>query len=304
MVAEPKAPPTVPPDRVVLTVGDVKLTSAQFDQIIDVLPEQVRPMYRGQGRKMLADNLVKLLVLAQEARHRGLDKTDAYRTQEQFEMNNVLAGLAYAAISKDIKVDDAEVRKYYDSHLSDYQEVHARHILIRFQGSRVPVKPGEPDRTDAEALAKAQEIEKQLQGGADFSVVASKESDDTGSAANGGDVGFFHHGQMVPSFENAAFAMKAGEVSQPIKSEFGYHIIKVEAAKTKTFDEAKPEIEAKLKPEQAQKAMEDLQKKSGVVYDPEFFGTPAAPSVTVPLPIKPGAAPSPAKPTPPPAPGK
>ncbi|HXS97106.1 MAG TPA: peptidylprolyl isomerase [Candidatus Limnocylindrales bacterium] len=277
----PKVGATVPPDRVVLTVGSVKLTSAQFDQIIEILPEQVRAMYRGPARKQLADNLVKLIVLSDEAKRRGLDKTDAFRTQSQFEMNNVLAGLAYSELTKEAKVDDAELHKYYDDHKSEFEQVHARHILIRFQGSQVPVKPGEKDLTDAEALAKAQDIEKQLKGGGDFAAIATKESDDTGSAANGGDVGFFHHGQMVPSFEQAAFALKPGQISEPVKSQFGYHIIKLEAYQAKSFDEVKGELETKLKPEQAQKSMDDLQKKSPVVMDPEFFGT-AAPAPTAP----------------------
>jgi len=270
----PKTLPTVPPDRVVLTVGDVKMTSAEFNQIIDVLPEQVRAMYRGAGRKQLADNLVKLLVLAQEGKRRKLDQTDAFKTQTKFEMDNVLAGLTYTEISKEVTVDDATLRKYYDDHKNEFEQASARHILVRFQGSPVPVRPGEKDLTEAEALAKAQDLEKQLKAGADFASLATKESDDTGSASKGGDLGTFHRGQMVPSFETAAFALQPGQISEPVKSQFGYHIIKLESLQSKTFDEVKPDLEKRLKPEQAQKALEDLQKKSGVVYDPEFFGLP------------------------------
>lgn len=268
----PKALPTVPPDRVVLTVGDVKLTFAQFNQIIDVLPEQARAMYRGAGRKQLADNLVKLIVLSEEGKRRKLDQTEAFRTQTKFEMDNVLAGITYAELNKEVTVDDATLRKYYDDHKTEFVQARARHILIRFQGSPVPLKPGAKDLSDADALAKAQDLEKQIKGGADFAALATKESDDAGSAANGGDLGFFHRGQMVPSFEAAAFAMQPGQVSDPVKSQFGYHIIKLEAIQTKTFDEVKADLEKRLKPEQAQKAMENLQKQSTVVYDPEFFG--------------------------------
>jgi parvulin-like peptidyl-prolyl isomerase len=125
--------------------------------------------------------------------------------------------------------------------------------------------------SDAEGLAKAQDILKRLKAGEDFAALATKESDDTGSAANGGDLSFFKRGQMVPSFEQAAFAMQPGELSEPVKSQFGYHVIKVEARQTKTFDEVKDELEKRLKPEQSQKALDELQKKSGVLYDPVFF---------------------------------
>jgi len=249
------------------------MTAGQIDQIIDVLPEQVRPMYRGAGRKQLGDNLVKLLVLSAEGKKRGLDQTPAFKTQTMFEMANVLAGLTYAEINKEVKVDEATMRKYYDEHKAEFEEAHARHILVRIQGAPMPVRPGQKELSDTDAFAKAQDLEKQLQSGADFAALATKESDDAGSGAKGGDLGTFHHGQMVPSFDQAAFALEPGKISEPVKSQFGYHIIKLESKSTKSFDDVKGDLEKKLKPEQAQKAMEDLQKRSNVVMDPVFFNT-------------------------------
>jgi peptidyl-prolyl cis-trans isomerase C len=265
------APVVVPPDTVVLTVGDVKMTAGQIDQIIDVLPEQARPMYRGAGRKQLADNLVKLLVLSNEGKKRGLDQTQSFKTQTMFEMANVLAGITYSELNKETKVDDATLRKYYDEHKAEYEEGRARHILIRMQGSPVPLKPGQKDLTEAEALAKTEDLEKQLKAGADFAALATKESDDTGSGNNGGDLGTFHRGQMVPEFDTAAFALEPGKMSGPVKSQFGYHIIKLESKSTKSFDDVKADLEKKLKPEQAQKTLDDLQKKTTVVMDPTYF---------------------------------
>lgn len=263
----------VPPDTVVLTVGDVKMTAGQLDQIVDSLPEQARPMYRGAGRKQLGDNLVKVLVLSQEGRKLGLDQTPAYKTQTMFQLANVLAGFVYAQMNKDAKVDDDTMRKYYDEHKSEFEEAHARHILVRMQGSPVPLKPGQKDLTETDAFAKAQELEKELQAGADFAALAKKESDDAGSGANGGDLPPFHHGQMVPTFEQAAFAMEPGKTSDPVKSQFGYHIIKLESKSIKSFDDVKADLEKKLKPQAVQKAVDDLQKKSTVVMDPVYFGT-------------------------------
>jgi peptidyl-prolyl cis-trans isomerase C len=267
----PVAAPVVPPETVVLTVGDVKMTAGQIDQIIDVLPEQARPMYRGAGRKQLADNLVKLLVLSNEGKKRGLDQTQSFKTQTMFEMANVLAGITYSELNKEIKVDDATLRKYYDEHKAEYEEGRARHILIRMQGSPVPLKPGQKDLTEAEALAKAEDLEKQLKGGADFAALATKESDDTGSGNNGGDLGTFRHGQMVAQFDDAAFALEPGKMSGPVKTQFGYHIIKLESKTTKSFEEVKPDLEKKLKPERAQKTLDDLEKKTTVVMDPTYF---------------------------------
>ena len=77
---------------------------------------------------------------------------------------------------------------------------------------------------------------------------------------------------MVPSFDEAAFKLAPGQVSEPVKSQFGYHIIKLESKEAKSFEEMKPEIEKKLAPEEAKKSMEILEKNTKVFYDPEFFG--------------------------------
>jgi peptidyl-prolyl cis-trans isomerase C len=276
--AAPKAAPSVPPDQVIITVGDQKITAAQFDQIISSLPAQFQANARGPARKQFADNVVHVLVLAQEGKKRKLDETAAYKIQTMFQNANMLAALAYDQLGKDVHLDDAEVQKYFATHKAEFERVHARHILIRAAGSPLPVRAGQKDLTDAEALAKAQEIRKKIEGGADFAALAREESDDTGSGSNGGDLGFFGHNQMVPPFEEAAFAMKAGELSQPVKTPFGYHIIKVEERDAKTLEDLKPEIEKRLRPEQAQKQMEELQKKANVQLDPTFFGTAATPA--------------------------
>jgi peptidyl-prolyl cis-trans isomerase C len=268
----PKTMAVVPPDRVVVTVGNLTITAAQFDQIIDALPEQYRSVARGSGRKQLADNIVRIEILSQEGKRRKLDETSAYRTQSTFEDANILANMAYEQIGKDAKLDEADVRKYFEAHKAEFEQVRARHILIRMSGSPSPVRPGQKDLTEAEALAKAQDLRKRIQAGEDFAQLAQKESDDTGSGANGGDLGFFHRGQMVPTFEQAAFAMQPGDLSEPVKSPFGYHVIKVEAKETKSFDEVRPELERRMRPEQAQKTVDELQKKTPPVLDPDFFG--------------------------------
>jgi parvulin-like peptidyl-prolyl isomerase len=275
-------PPEVPPDRVIITVGDVKVTAGQFDKLIDTLQPQYRTMARGAGRKQFADNVVQMLTLAQEAQNRKLDQSPDFKNRVMFQNINLLANALVEQIGKDIQINEADLRKYYDDHKSEFETVHARHILIRFKGSQVPVRPGQPDLSEADALAKAQDIRKKIQDGGDFGALAKTESDDAGSGANGGELPPFRHGQMVPSFETAAFAMKAGELSEPVKSQFGYHIILVVSHDTKTFEEVRPDLEGRIKPEQTQKAVtktiEELQKANPAVLDPEFFPPPAKPA--------------------------
>ena len=263
--------PAVPPDRVVITAGDVKITAAQFDQLVESLPEQYRAMARTTGRKQFGDNIVQILVLAQEGQRRKINETIEYKTLAAFQQSNVLAALAVEAMRKDVKVNEADLRKYYDQHKPEYEQAHGAHILIRFQGSQVPLRPGQKELTEAEALAKAQDLRAKIVAGADFADVARRESDDIGSGNNGGDLGTFKHGQMVAAFEDAAFKLKPGELSEPIKTQFGYHLIKVQTHDSKSFEDARTEIEAKVKPDALKSAVEELGKKSPAVFDPEFF---------------------------------
>jgi peptidyl-prolyl cis-trans isomerase C len=278
--------PNVPDDKVVITAGDLKLTALEFNQIIDSLPEQYRAAARGPGRREFGQNLMRVLLLAQQGKNLKLDQSPEYKTQAQFQAENLLAQRTFNQMAEGIKVDDAQVKAYYEAHIKDYEQVRARHILIRAAGSPAPAQPGKKELTDAEALAKAQEIRKKLVEGADFAQLASTESDDAGSKTRGGDLNFFKRGQMVAPFEQAAFSMKVGEISEPIKTQFGYHIIKVEARKS--FEDFKPEIERQVRAQEAQKMLEEMQKKANATLDPEFFGIastpPTAPASTVPAP--------------------
>jgi peptidyl-prolyl cis-trans isomerase C len=267
----PPAKPNVAPDKVVLSVGDQKITAAQLDLIIDSLPEQYRVNARGPARREFAQNLARILVLAQEGKRRKLDETPDYKVQADFQLENFMAGKVFADVAAHTKVDDADLHKFYDAHKTDYEQVHARHILIHTK----PLSAGQKEQTEAEALAKTEALRKKIVDGADFATVASQESDDAGSKVKGGDLGSFGHGQMVPQFEQAAFTLKIGELSEPVKSQYGYHLIKVESRESKTFEEVKPELEKRVGPDLTQKAVADLEKQSPVMLDPDFFGPPA-----------------------------
>ena len=133
------------------------------------------------------------------------------------------------------------------------------------------------EKNPKKALAKAKALRARIVAGEDFGTIAKAESDDSGSGKNGGELDFFGHGQMVPPFEQAAFAAPIGQITEPVKSQFGYHLIEVEKHETKTFDEVRPEIEKKIRPELAKKAVEDLRKQAVVIVDDAFFG-PAQPA--------------------------
>jgi peptidyl-prolyl cis-trans isomerase C len=265
---KPNAP--VAPDKVVVTVGSEKITAKVFDQLIDTLPENQRPQARA-NRRQFADNLIKIKLLAQQARKAKTDQDPQFQVHKEYQIESLLAVYYINNYMRTIKLDDAEVRKYYDANRNDFERVKARHILIRIPNSRVPVRAGQKELSDDEALAKAQELRKKILGGADFAQLAKAESDDVGSGANGGELGFFGHGQMVGPFDDMAFKLKVGDVSEPVKTPFGYHVIQVQAREGRNLDEVRPEIEKRLRPQQAEQYLTDLRKQTGVTMDDSYL---------------------------------
>jgi peptidyl-prolyl cis-trans isomerase C len=266
------APSMVPPDTAVLTVGDDKITKAQFDMILSTIPPQQQANAQTpKGRRDIADKLAEILALAQEAKAEKLDQTPKIQTQIMLSTNQLLANVMYRDFGENGKPDDAMLHAYYDAHKTEWEEVKARHILIRFQGSKMPLADGKKELTEAEALAKVTEIRAKIVAGADFAVVAKESSDDTGSGANGGDLGSFGRGQMVPEFDKEAFLLPVGQMSQPVKSPFGYHLIKVEAHSTKPFEEVKAAIVKRMPEEIAKKSLADLKEKRPAVYNDQYF---------------------------------
>lgn len=285
----PVAPPA-DPNAVVITVGDHKITAGQYMDLVKALPQQYQEAARGPGRREFAKNLVELQVLADEAIKEGLDKKPDTRMQLEFQRQNMLAQAMFLSLQQTTPITDAEIQTYYDAHKADYEVLTARHILIRVKGAPMPGVTGKPELSDEEALAKAESIRKRIIGGEDFAKIAKEESDDTSSGEKGGDVGEFKKGMMVPPFEAAAFAQKVGEVGEPVKTPFGYHVIQVQTHITKPLAEVKPEIIAQLRPNAARQAVSALTEKVPVSIDNSFFGpeppapTAAAPAVATPAP--------------------
>lgn len=270
--------PEVPPDTVVLVIGDKKFTRLEFEQLVQ---PQMRARLTEPERRRMAEQIADVVTLAAEARRQALDQTPYAR--ENLDMLDS-QWLARNLVDQEIMnkpLDEAVARAYYDAHPDEFEQVTARHILIRVKGSRVPVKPGAKDLTDAEALAKAQDLKKKLDAGADFATLARDDSDDTGSATNGGLLPPFSHGQMVPEFEKAAFAASIGKVTDPVKTQYGYHLILVTEHKEKPLIEARPQIEQKLKPEEARKYVDKIRSQTPVTIEESYFGKPAPPPPTL-----------------------
>src|SRR5208282_2803867 len=191
----------------------------------------------------------------------------AFQVPEQAKLEYVT--LTPAALSASITVDPAEVRKQYDENLRLYgkpEQRHAAHILIA-------VKPDASAADKAAAQKKAEEIVAQARKKpAQFAELAKQLSQDTGSAAQGGDLGTFpRDGSMVKPFEDAVFTMKEGEIAGPVQTDFGWHVIKLIAilpAQQQTFDQVKGQIEQDLRQKQAtRKFAEVADQLQNLVYE-------------------------------------
>ena len=247
-------------DDVLATIGRQTLTTSDLDAQIKGMPPQLQmALLRNPSLKeRLLERWVQMTLMSMEAQKEGMDKKPDVKKRIKEMTDAVLAQEYMTEKVKDkVSVTDAEMKKYYDEHKDEFKNpetVTARHILIRVQS-------GADKSAWDKALDKAKSIEKKLKKGADFAKLAKEFSDDPGSKQKGGDLGPFTKGRMVPEFEKAAFSLKKGEISAPVKTNFGYHIIQVtdkKAASQKTFEEAKAGLKRKLEKEKQQKFMEDL----------------------------------------------
>jgi peptidyl-prolyl cis-trans isomerase C len=286
----PPAQPTfkaVPPQlpAVVARVNGEAISGDELEQAVRALESQVgQPVpieRRDQVYRQMMDQLIGYRLLAQASSARGLTVTDGevdarlgqirqqfpneqaflaalgqqkmtvdkLRAQTRLQMQ--VARMIDTEIAPKVSVADKDIGAFYEQNKDKFNEpeaVHVSHILIRL--------PSAPDAgARAKARAQAADLLKQLKGGADFAVLARQFSQDQGSAANGGDLGFVPKGQTPPAFEKVAFALKPGQLSGVVETQFGYHIVKCmehRPARQVPLAEASPRISQFLTEQQRQ----------------------------------------------------
>jgi len=265
------------PDPVIITAGTVAIHKSDFETAVKSLPAEYQSYALGPGKKQFADDYLRMKLLAAEGTKAGLDKDAEVVKQLNLLRENLVAQEELKRIDSNIAVSDADLKKAYEESKKEYEQVKARHILIAFKGSPAAPK-GKKELTDAEAKAKAEALRAEIVAGkAKFEDVAKKESDDTETGKNGGELGNFGRGQMVPEFEQAAFAAKVGDITPVTRTQFGYHIIKVEEHALTPFEQVKPTLEKNVKQKKLRDTLDALKESAKPVYDEAYFAPPPAP---------------------------
>src|SRR6516225_5823557 len=215
-------------DKVLAKVNGAEIRQSDVALAEEELGPSLSQMDPATKNENVLSFLIDMKIVAKAAEDEKIADTDDFKKRMTFTRNRLLMDSLLGAKGKAATTDDAMKKVYEDAskQISGEQEVHARHILVE---------------TEDEAKA----VEAELKKGADFAELAKKKSKDPG-ASDGGDLGFFTKDQMVPEFSTVAFSLEPGKISDPVKTQFGWHIIKVEEKRNRKppeFDQVKGQIE-------------------------------------------------------------
>jgi peptidyl-prolyl cis-trans isomerase C len=226
-------------DPVVAAVNGTEIHESDL-AIAEAEAGQIPPMSPAAKKDYLVQFMTDLILVAKAAEDRNLAATDEFKNKLAFERRKLLMTDLLQSVGKEA-LTDAAMRKVYEDavkQMSDEQEVHARHILIR-------AAPDDKKASDS-AKEKIEAVIGRLKKGEDFAEIAKELTEDPSGKTNGGDLGYFGKEQMVPEFAEVAFKLDKGQISDPVKTQFGWHVIKVEDKRDKkppTFEDVKPQIE-------------------------------------------------------------
>jgi peptidyl-prolyl cis-trans isomerase C len=201
---------------------------------------QIPPMSPEAKQDYLVQFVADMILVSKAAEDKKFGDAADFKRKLEFARKKLLMEGLLQSVGKTAVTDEA-MRQVYDEavkQIAEEKEVHARHILFR--------APAGDDKAGKEAEDKIKAVIVRLKKGEDFAKVAAEVTEDPSGKANGGDLGYFTKEQMVPEFSDVAFKLESGQISEPVKTQFGWHVIKVEDKRTKQapkFEDVKPQIE-------------------------------------------------------------
>jgi len=241
------------PNQILASIGGKPITDADVDAFIASMGQQGARLQNPQGRAMVLEQLIAQKLLLLDAARNMFEREADFKAQLSAAKDELLLRYAVEKVISKVKVTDEDCRKFYDENQDQFQAqlvLGASHILV-----------------DSEE--KAREIKAKIDAGEVSFADAAKEFSSCPSSAKGGDLGEFGEGQMVPEFENACKAMEVGAISEPVKTQFGYHLIllnKKETAEAPKFEEMVEDIRRKLLNDKQQAAYQSKINQLKILY--------------------------------------
>lgn len=294
------------PNKVVISIGEKKLTANQVKRMLHVMPPQQRS-YFTKAPNQLTEWIIRTQLFKQEAEKRKLKnqeevKNNTERFKKLLEMeefrkqvnihseedekvafqiflDGMLAKIAESEIIKEIKIKEEKVKQHFEDHLDSYTVAKARRITIRSISANHfynDDKPRDQIRSDEEARKWAKTLRKKILEGSDFEEIAAKYSDDPTTSGLGGDIGTVRRGRankhiVTPPELDILFTMNVGSISQVLEAPFGFVILKLEEKRKLSLEEARKEIEDRLRSEKLEMNFQAMKEQTRIMIDKNFF---------------------------------
>ncbi|NMM64804.1 peptidylprolyl isomerase [Clostridium sp. P21] len=246
-------------NKVLAVINGKEITQGELDATISRFPRERQGYLQTEaGKKQLLEELISFELIYNYAKDNNMESDPTYVSQLEIAKKEILTQTAISKVMQQVSVEDKEVEDYYNANKENFKNpetVSAKHILV-------------------ESEEKAKKVAEEINNGMDFED-AAKQYSSCPSKEQGGNLGNFGRGQMVPEFEEAAFALEIGALSAPVKTQFGYHLIKVEnksQSSVKSFEEVKNTIKSKLLQERQSFKYAQLNKELREKYNVEIKG--------------------------------
>jgi peptidyl-prolyl cis-trans isomerase C len=282
--AKPTAPalPTTPamaPDTVLATVEGRPLTYGEFEKYLRVLPPAMQQNAM-RNRRQFVEQFFLMQRLAAMAEKDKLDERSPYQESITFNRMNILTQAEITQIYNQLPIPSEELQKFYDANKSRYQQVKLKVIYIPFTSNAAAGADGKKHYTEPEAKAKAEDLVKQIKGGADFVKLVQEYSEDTTSKAKDGDFGTISRSDNLPDeIRSVVFALKPGGVSDPVRQPNGFYVFRAEAFVEKPLADVQEQISNELKSIHLKQWMDQTTKSLNIKFEnDQFFAKPAEPS--------------------------
>jgi foldase protein PrsA len=281
--ASPAVQAPVPDDKVVLKVGDKQFTKADIDRLIAHLDPRSQQAIATQGKKEIGDRYALVVALSDQAHLHHLDQTPEFTQRMALEKQQIEAQLAFEEINQQAKVTPEEVQQYFTAHAADYDQITVRQFVVRKKAAEPKPDPAHPAASTGQGLSpeeaktRAEAIRKEVAAGTDIKKVI-EDFKAPGDVIIEAEPRAIRRGGMRPEMEKVAFALKDGEVSEPMDLPQALIFFQVTKHNQTDIKDVTPEIEKKLQQQKVNATLDGVKKSANVWMDEQYFAAPSKPA--------------------------